>query len=51
MRERKDVELDVRRGKEDLGGVVRGETKIRIHCMKNFILNNVKDFFKSHIGL
>ena len=34
MRERKDVELDVRRGKEDLGGIVRGETRIRMHCIK-----------------
>lgn len=49
MKERKDIDLDRRRGSEDLGGVVGGENKIRIYCMKKILFDKIKDCKKKAI--
>lgn len=40
MRERKKVGLDVRGGREKLGGIEGGETLTKIYCMKKIIFFN-----------
>lgn len=40
MKERKEVGLDVREGREKLGGIEGWETITKIHCMKKVIFFN-----------